>query len=257
MGEPNQNPKFSVNELFGPTLQGEGPLAGAKTLFIRFNGCDYRCSFCDSLDAVLPERILKHNQILTLQELLARCKELSPNGGMVTLSGGNPALQKHGGKLAHELNRCGFEVAIETQGSFCPTWLNRVQHVILSPKPPSSGMETNWDTLDACVLRCVNGYPNPRTALKVVVFNETDYGYAKSVFNRYRLYREIPNYIQVGTIGKGFMNLENDPGAFPTAEELLADYRDLAQRVLDDPSLAHVRVLPQLHLYLFGHGRGV
>jgi 7-carboxy-7-deazaguanine synthase len=35
---------FPVIEVFGPTVQGEGPDAGRPAYFVRFGGCDYRCS---------------------------------------------------------------------------------------------------------------------------------------------------------------------------------------------------------------------
>lgn len=52
--------RLAVLEIFGPTLQGEGAVIGAPTMFIRFGGCDYRCEQCDSLHAVLPELIKEH-----------------------------------------------------------------------------------------------------------------------------------------------------------------------------------------------------
>jgi 7-carboxy-7-deazaguanine synthase len=30
---------FPVIEIFGPTIQGEGALAGLPTMFVRFGGC--------------------------------------------------------------------------------------------------------------------------------------------------------------------------------------------------------------------------
>ena len=53
---PGMN-RFPVVEVFGPTIQGEGELAGVPTAFVRFGGCDYRCTWCDSLHAVLPEDV--------------------------------------------------------------------------------------------------------------------------------------------------------------------------------------------------------
>ena len=41
-----------VSEIFGPTIQGEGALIGLPTVFVRTGGCDFRCSWCDSLHAV-------------------------------------------------------------------------------------------------------------------------------------------------------------------------------------------------------------
>jgi len=46
---------IAISEIFGPTVQGEGPLIGQPTVFVRTGGCDYRCVWCDTLYAVLPE----------------------------------------------------------------------------------------------------------------------------------------------------------------------------------------------------------
>ena len=48
-------PRIRISEIFGPTIQGEGPLMGRPTVFVRTGGCDYRCRWCDTLYAVLPE----------------------------------------------------------------------------------------------------------------------------------------------------------------------------------------------------------
>src|SRR5215831_3988340 len=37
---------MKVDEIFGPTIQGEGALAGAVSMFVRLGGCDYRCAWC-------------------------------------------------------------------------------------------------------------------------------------------------------------------------------------------------------------------
>ena len=47
--------RIRISEIFGPTIQGEGPLIGRPTVFVRTGGCDYRCAWCDTLYAVLPE----------------------------------------------------------------------------------------------------------------------------------------------------------------------------------------------------------
>src|SRR5262249_776223 len=44
--------EIRVSEIFGPTIQGEGVLIGLPTVFVRSGGCDYRCSWCDSMHAV-------------------------------------------------------------------------------------------------------------------------------------------------------------------------------------------------------------
>ena len=40
-------PRANLVEVFS-SFQGEGPLVGASTLFVRFGECDLRCRWCDS-----------------------------------------------------------------------------------------------------------------------------------------------------------------------------------------------------------------
>ncbi|MGZ3668149.1 MAG: 7-carboxy-7-deazaguanine synthase QueE, partial [Ktedonobacterales bacterium] len=83
---------FPVVELFGPVLQGEGRMIGTPTLFARFGYCDYRCSWCDTLYAVLPEEVQRTATQMTASEIRERLRALDPTVPWVTLSGGNPAM---------------------------------------------------------------------------------------------------------------------------------------------------------------------
>ena len=47
--------RITISEIYGPVIQGEGAVIGKPTVFVRTGGCDYRCSWCDSPYAVLPE----------------------------------------------------------------------------------------------------------------------------------------------------------------------------------------------------------
>src|SRR6476469_8816906 len=83
-----------VSEIFGPTIQGEGPQIGQPTTFVRTGGCDYRCVWCDTLYAVLPEHTAEWTPMDPLA-ILAELDRLRGDHapGWITLSGGNPALQ--------------------------------------------------------------------------------------------------------------------------------------------------------------------
>jgi 7-cyano-7-deazaguanosine (preQ0) biosynthesis protein QueE len=86
--------QIRISEIFGPTIQGEGPLIGRPTVFVRTAGCDYRCAWCDTLYAVLPDY---HDEwtYMTESEILARVNELAAKQGvLISLSGGNPALNR-------------------------------------------------------------------------------------------------------------------------------------------------------------------
>ncbi|MGG6312325.1 7-carboxy-7-deazaguanine synthase QueE [Paenibacillus macerans] len=237
-----------VLEIFGPTVQGEGMVIGQKTMFVRTAGCDYRCAWCDSAftwDGSAKDAIRR----LTPAEILG---ELRAVGGdrfaHVTLSGGNPALLPQLAGLVELLQAEGIAVAVETQGSRWQDWLAAVEQVTLSPKPPSSGMETDWDVLDDIVGKlAVRPYPLA-VSLKVVVFDDADLAYAKRVHTRYP---EIAMYLQVGNPDVKRMDIEEH------ASDLLRRYETLIDKVIATPELNNVRVLPQLHALVWGNKRGV
>src|SRR5215217_713781 len=172
--------KIAIAEIFGPTVQGEGAVIGKPTVFVRTGGCDYRCSWCDSKFAVLPE-FRSTWMRMSPDEIFAEVKRLSPQPILVTLSGGNPALQPLGGLI--RLGKAeGYGFAIETQGTAPRGWFRELDYLTLSPKPPSSDMETNWEKLGHCVEA---GGTETETVMKVVVFDERDYVYAREVGRRF------------------------------------------------------------------------
>src|SRR2546430_5874263 len=105
--------KITISEVFGATAQGEGALIGKPTVFVRTGSCEYRCDWCDTLYAVLPEHKSEWFS-MTSEEVFAEVQRLSGNKPiMVTLSGGNPAIQPLGEliDLGHEH---GYTFALET-----------------------------------------------------------------------------------------------------------------------------------------------
>src|SRR5438477_1924010 len=104
---------FPVIEVFGPTIQGEGAEAGLPTHFVRLGGCDYRCSWCDTLYAVLPDEVRRNSTGMTPPEIVVRLQELGATTPWITLSGGNPALHQLG-PLVDALHAASYFVAVET-----------------------------------------------------------------------------------------------------------------------------------------------
>ncbi len=238
---------ISVSEIYGPVVQGEGAVIGKPTVFVRTGGCDYRCSWCDTKFAVLP-RYRETWKKMTTEEVFAEVRDLSRGRPiLVTLSGGNPALQPLGPLISLGKEH-GYGFAIETQGTVARDWFSDLDHLTVSPKPPSSGMRTDWDKLSRC-LRA--GGEGTRATLKVVVFDETDYAYAREVGRRFP---EVPVYLQVGNDRPP--GPEPDDATAPDDAGLLRRYAWLADRVLDD-GWNEVTVLPQLHVLVWGNGRGV
>ena len=233
-----------VSEIFGPTVQGEGPLIGRPTVFLRTGGCDYRCSWCDTLYAVLPEYAGDWSW-MTSEEVLGEIERLSAGKPiLVSLSGGNPAMQPLDALLRMGKAR-GHKFSLETQGSLAKSWFSELDWLLLSPKPPSSEMETDWQLLQDCVDA---GKGQATIAFKVVVFDEQDYAYAKDVASRYPDY---PLYLQVGNPDPQQEGWEGEITPVDD-EKLKARFRWLVERVAAD-KWYDVTVLPQLHVYAWGN----
>jgi 7-carboxy-7-deazaguanine synthase len=230
-----------ISEIFGPTIQGEGALVGKPTVFVRTGGCDYRCDWCDTLYAVLPQHRGEW-QKMNATAILQRVSELS--GGhpiLVTLSGGNPALQPLE-PLLDAGGKAGFSFALETQGSVAKPWFAKLDHLVLSPKPPSSQMQTDWAALQACIEAAG---ASTQMVLKIVVFDEDDYAYAREVHRRFPA---VPVVLQPGTA--------RTQAGDDVAGTITPRVEWLLQRAACDGWL-DVTILPQLHVLLWGNKRGV
>ena len=231
-----------ISEIFGPTIQGEGSLIGRPTVFVRTGGCDFRCNWCDTLYAVLPE----HKGDWTPQspeEIIAQVEKLT--GGfpiLITVSGGNPALQPLEPLLDLGHAR-GHTFALETQASRAQSWFSKLDFLVLSPKPPSSGMGFLAEKLAECIEIAKKG---PQLSLKVVVFDEEDYGFARRV---QALHPGIPFYLSVGNPSP-----QNSTEADPN--DLTERFEWLLARAARDGWFG-VTISPQLHVLLWGNKRGV
>ncbi|MGF6174966.1 7-carboxy-7-deazaguanine synthase QueE [Ensifer sp. 4252] len=235
-----------VSEIFGPTIQGEGVLIGQPTVFVRTGGCDYRCTWCDTLHAVDGE-YREQWRPMSVDEIWSEVRRLS--GGVpltVSLSGGNPAIQPLG-PLIDRGHGEGYRFALETQGSVARDWFANLDTLVLSPKPPSSGMATDFAQLDDCLVMAAG---RPMTVLKIVVFDDHDYAYAKDVARRYPA---LPIYLQPGNHTPP---PPEDDGATVDIEGVMNRMLWLVDKVTGDKWF-DARVLPQLHVLLWGNRRGV
>ncbi|WP_053039291.1 7-carboxy-7-deazaguanine synthase QueE [Staphylococcus haemolyticus] len=235
--------KIPVLEIFGPTIQGEGRVIGRKTMFVRTAGCDYRCSWCDSAftwDGSAKEDI----KLMTAEEIYNQLKKIGGDRfDHVTVSGGNPALIKGIQDLVDLFEEKQIYTALETQGSKFQPWMRQINDLTISPKPPSSNMKPNIDILDSVIEQCIESTLN----LKVVIFDDDDYEFAKMIHHRYP---NIPFYLQVG-------NPYLDDDVDNHTEKLLSRYEALVDRVMASNDMNQVYVLPQLHTLLWSNKKGV
>ena len=96
---------YRVNDIFY-SLQGEGHNTGRAAVFIRFAGCNLRCSFCDTEFDTYRE--------MTAEEIVASISTYPAR--FVVLTGGEPTLQVDEA-FVDLLHQHGFEVAMESNGT--------------------------------------------------------------------------------------------------------------------------------------------
>lgn len=248
--------KMPVMETFGPTIQGEGMVVGRKTMFVRTGGCDYSCAWCDSAFTWNGEQ---KAEMITAEEVWRRLTDGNIQGDCmddqklnfnhVTISGGNPALIKDA--MAEFIDIChsfNVQIGLETQGSRWQDWFLKVDDLTISPKPPSSTMTTDWDKLDDIVRKLASEKVN--FTLKVVIFDDKDFEYAKAVYERYhKLNSDKPFYVSVGN--------EDAKEEGDISGRLLQKLDWLWNKVLEDPECNNWRPLPQLHTLVWANKRGV
>lgn len=235
--------RYPIAEIFGPTIQGEGPDVGQLCHFVRIGGCDYRCSWCDSMHAVEPESVRQLPR-LSASQIVHELRTLSGDRvRYVVLTGGNPALYDLS-NLILGIHAMGAKVSMETQGTVWNDCIKDVDRLIVSPKPPSSGMPDVIDDRLPRFLDSLNGMRvKSATALKVVVFDDDDLLWAAKV---HRSFHEYPFFLSVGTT----------PEMAGNVQLLLAKTRDLIASASAISTLADVKVLPQLHVALWGSELG-
>ena len=116
-------PEYSLVEIFR-SLQGEGRNTGRQVVFVRFAGCNLACPWCDT------DKTPRFT--LPLVELVAEIKSYGVKS--VILTGGEPTQVVRMEELVAALKAEGFWIAVETNGTAAPGWLQFVDYVAASPK---------------------------------------------------------------------------------------------------------------------------
>src|ERR1700739_872818 len=104
------NCSMQITEIY-KSLQGESTHAGLPCVFVRLTGCNLRCSWCDS------EYTFTGGRRMTSEDVFKEVKRLSPRGGLVEITGGEPMLQER--ELVPFMQRlvdAVYKVLIETSG---------------------------------------------------------------------------------------------------------------------------------------------
>jgi 7-carboxy-7-deazaguanine synthase len=155
-----------ISEIY-KSLQGESTHAGLACVFVRLTGCNLRCSWCDS------EFSFHGGSKMSIQDVLSEVARLSPMGGLVEITGGEPLLQEREViPLMEQLLEADYQVLLETSGERVLSRVPKQVIKIVDVKCPHSGEP------DTFVLENLKAL-HPHDELKFVLSDRTDYEFAR------------------------------------------------------------------------------
>ncbi len=113
--------RLLVAEMFGPTLQGEGPSCGRQALFVRLSRCNLSCPTCDTPYTWDWRRFDVGAETHWLAAAGILDWALGYPTELVVVTGGEPLLQQDLlVPLVTELAGAGRRVEVETNGTVVP-----------------------------------------------------------------------------------------------------------------------------------------
>jgi 7-carboxy-7-deazaguanine synthase len=220
---------MQITEIY-KSLQGESTHAGLPCVFVRLTGCNLRCSWCDS------EYTFQGGRKMSLDEVLSEVSRLSPDGGLVEITGGEPMLQEREVvPLMQRLLDDGFGVLLETSGE------RPLEHVppgvikIVDVKCPNSG---EGDTFYVENLRSLA----PHDEVKFVLSSRADYEFAREFTVRHKLAERVTAVLFSPAFRK-------DATGARDSSHCLLDPRELAEWMLADNVPARLGL--QLHKFIW------
>lgn len=160
-----------IHEIFH-SLQGESSRTGLPTVFVRLTGCPMRCVYCDTAYA------FSGGGNMTLDQIMEKVGEYGAR--YVTVTGGEPLVQKKCLELLSRLCDAGYEVSLETGGAIDISGVDPRVAVILDIKTPGSGEleKYRWENLD---------HLKPLDEVKFVLCDRADYDWARQFLAGHRI----------------------------------------------------------------------
>jgi len=169
---------MQITEIY-KSLQGESTYAGLACVFVRLTGCNLRCSWCDS------EYTFQGGRKMAVEAVLEEVSRLSPGGGLVEITGGEPMLQEREViSLMQRLVEEGYKVLLETSGERPLARVPLRVVKIVDVKCPDSG---EADTF------CMENLETlaPDDEVKFVLSSRADYDFAREFTRRHNLAERV------------------------------------------------------------------
>ncbi len=167
----NNNFFLKINDIFY-SIQGESSFAGYPCFFMRLAGCNIKCSYCDTKEALTD----KNAKLIHIGDIINEIIKYGENIKLVEITGGEPLIQGGVYELMNRLLNLKYTVLLETNGTLSLKNVPDKVVKIMDIKCPSSGFEdcNNYENLN---------FINKNDELKFIIGNTADYKFAKNFIN--------------------------------------------------------------------------
>jgi 7-carboxy-7-deazaguanine synthase len=220
---------MQITEIY-KSLQGESTFAGLPCVFLRLTGCNLRCTWCDS------EYTFQGGHRMTMEEVRGEVLQLSPGGGLVEITGGEPMLQeKEVVPLMQHFLDDGYTVLLETSGERPLAQVPAGVVKIVDVKCPDSGEANTFHMENLRTLAA-------RDEIKFVLSNRVDYEFARDFTERHNLAGRVNAVLFSPAFRK-------DATGARDSSHCLLDPRELAEWMLADSVPARLGM--QLHKFIW------
>jgi 7-carboxy-7-deazaguanine synthase len=220
---------MQITEIF-KSIQGESTHAGLPCVFVRLTGCNLRCSWCDS------EYTFTGGHRMAIEEVLKEVEQLSPGGGLVEITGGEPMLQEREAiPLMQRLLDEGYQVMLETSGERPLERVPKSVIKIVDVKCPNSGEPNTFHLENLETL-------GPHDEVKFVISDRVDYEFARDFAAQHRLARRVRAVLFSPAFRK-------DAKGARSASHCLLDPQELAEWMLADGIQARLGL--QIHKFIW------
>lgn len=180
---------LAVNEMFGPTFQGEGPSQGRLARFVRLARCHLACRWCDTPQTWDGQRydLAGEQRQLDIAEILDWLGDEPVD--LLVITGGEPLLQQRALApflVAVRQNGLTDEIEVETSGTIAPrpAVIEAVTRFTVSPKLTHSALPGPRRLRPAALRQFVL---SGKATWKFVVESVSDLDEVDDLATRYRL----------------------------------------------------------------------
>ena len=219
------------------SVQGESSFTGLPCIFVRFAGCNLRCSWCDSTYTFTGGQPFTEDEVVAQIEALAPCT-------LVEFTGGEPMLQAR--ELLPLMQRLlddparRYTLMMETSGERPLEDVPAAVHKIVDVKCPGSGpafgsfRSSNLATLTA------------RDEVKFVLRDRRDYEFARDFIREHLAPKIDGNQLGGILLSPAFYQA---PSPLRTADNMELDARELVNWMLEDGLSARLSL--QVHKFIW------